>query len=90
MLRYAALLCLLTVLSGCGIVTTTMGAVSTVGSAAPTPVRAPAAEEFIAGELDWDGRAPVPEEPVCPPASPATAGRTLPRPPGRSAPRTPP
>ena len=36
MLRSAALLCLLTVLSGCGIVSTTVGAVSTVGSAAAT------------------------------------------------------
>jgi hypothetical protein len=34
MLRSAALLCLLAVLSGCGIVSTTVGAVSTVGSAA--------------------------------------------------------
>ncbi len=36
MLRSAALLCLLSVLSGCGIVSTTVGAVSTVGSAAAT------------------------------------------------------
>jgi hypothetical protein len=36
MLRSAALLCLLTILSGCGIVSTTVGAVSTVGSAAAT------------------------------------------------------
>ncbi|MCT9930165.1 FAD binding domain-containing protein [Planotetraspora sp. A-T 1434] len=27
-----------------------------IGSAAPTPRRAVAAEEFLAGELDWDGR----------------------------------
>ena len=26
-----------------------------IGSAGPTPLRAPEAEEFIAGELDWDG-----------------------------------
>jgi CO/xanthine dehydrogenase FAD-binding subunit len=31
-----------------------------VGSAAPTPRRAEAAEEFLAGELDWDGRRPIP------------------------------
>jgi CO/xanthine dehydrogenase FAD-binding subunit len=30
-----------------------------IGSAAPTPRGAPAAEELLAGELDWDGRAPV-------------------------------
>jgi CO/xanthine dehydrogenase FAD-binding subunit len=30
-----------------------------VGSAAPTPRRAPAAEEQLAGELDWDGREPL-------------------------------
>ncbi|QKG25798.1 FAD binding domain-containing protein [Actinomadura verrucosospora] len=30
-----------------------------VGSAAPTPRRATAAEEFIASELDWDGRGPL-------------------------------
>jgi CO/xanthine dehydrogenase FAD-binding subunit len=30
-----------------------------LGSAAPTPRRAREAEEFIAGELDWDGRAPI-------------------------------
>ncbi|MFP3968068.1 FAD binding domain-containing protein [Actinomadura fulvescens] len=29
-----------------------------VGSAAPTPRRATAAEEFLANELDWDGRTP--------------------------------
>jgi len=33
-----------------------------IGSAAPTPIRAPAAEEFIAGELDWDGLASVPAD----------------------------
>ncbi|MGY1680287.1 FAD binding domain-containing protein [Geodermatophilus sp. SYSU D01176] len=32
-----------------------------IGSAAPTPRRAPEAEEFLAGELDWAGRAPLPE-----------------------------
>jgi CO/xanthine dehydrogenase FAD-binding subunit len=32
-----------------------------VGSAAPTPRRATAAEEFISGELDWDGRGPLPD-----------------------------
>jgi CO/xanthine dehydrogenase FAD-binding subunit len=30
-----------------------------IGSAAPTPRRAPAAEDQLAGELDWDGRAPL-------------------------------
>ena len=30
-----------------------------IGSAAPTPRAAPAAEELLAAELDWDGRAPV-------------------------------
>ncbi|MEV5568885.1 FAD binding domain-containing protein [Spirillospora sp. NPDC052269] len=30
-----------------------------VGSAAPTPRRATAAEEFLSGELDWDGRGPL-------------------------------
>ncbi len=30
-----------------------------IGSAAPTPRRAPAAEEHLAAELDWDGRAPL-------------------------------
>jgi CO/xanthine dehydrogenase FAD-binding subunit len=30
-----------------------------IGSAAPTPRAAPAAEELLAGELDWDGRSPV-------------------------------
>ncbi|WP_214103671.1 FAD binding domain-containing protein [Acrocarpospora catenulata] len=33
-----------------------------IGSAAPTPRRAPEAERFLAGELDWEGRtAPSPE-----------------------------
>ncbi|MFC4050747.1 FAD binding domain-containing protein [Actinomadura syzygii] len=32
-----------------------------LGSAAPTPRRAPAAEEFISAELDWDGCGPLPE-----------------------------
>ncbi|MFI0373044.1 FAD binding domain-containing protein [Actinomadura sp. 1N219] len=32
-----------------------------LGSAAPTPRRAPAAEEFISHELDWDGRGPLRE-----------------------------
>lgn len=31
-----------------------------VGSAAPTPRRAPAAEEFISRELDWERRTPIP------------------------------
>jgi CO/xanthine dehydrogenase FAD-binding subunit len=30
-----------------------------VGSAAPTPRRATAAEEFVSNELDWDGRGPL-------------------------------
>ncbi|WP_067454977.1 FAD binding domain-containing protein [Actinomadura macra] len=30
-----------------------------VGSAAPTPRRATAAEEFLSGELDWEGRGPL-------------------------------
>ncbi|MGA9749516.1 MAG: FAD binding domain-containing protein [Nocardioides sp.] len=30
-----------------------------IGSAAPTPRTAAAAEELLAGELDWEGRAPV-------------------------------
>ncbi len=30
-----------------------------IGSAAPTPRTAPAAEDHLAGELDWDGRAPL-------------------------------
>jgi CO/xanthine dehydrogenase FAD-binding subunit len=37
-----------------------------IGSAAPTPRRAPEAEDFLAGELDaaglWDSRAPLPGE----------------------------
>jgi CO/xanthine dehydrogenase FAD-binding subunit len=33
-----------------------------LGSAAPTPRRATEAEAFIAGALDWDGRAPVEPE----------------------------
>ncbi|MGY1692828.1 FAD binding domain-containing protein [Geodermatophilus sp. SYSU D01105] len=32
-----------------------------IGSAAPTPRRAPEAEEFLAGELDWESRRPLPE-----------------------------
>src|SRR5262245_2845278 len=31
-----------------------------IGSAAPTPRTAPAAEDYLAGELDWDGRSPLP------------------------------
>ncbi|NEK60416.1 xanthine dehydrogenase family protein subunit M [Geodermatophilus sabuli] len=31
-----------------------------IGSAAPTPRRAPEAEEFLAGELDWASRGPLP------------------------------
>ncbi len=34
---------------------------ASVGSAAPTPVRARAAEEFLAAELPWDSRAAVPD-----------------------------
>jgi CO/xanthine dehydrogenase FAD-binding subunit len=30
-----------------------------IGSAAPTPRAAPAAEDHLAGELDWEGRAPL-------------------------------
>ncbi|MBX6767539.1 MAG: xanthine dehydrogenase family protein subunit M, partial [Actinomadura rubrobrunea] len=30
-----------------------------LGSAAPTPRRATAAEEFLAAELDWEGRRPL-------------------------------
>jgi CO/xanthine dehydrogenase FAD-binding subunit len=30
-----------------------------VGSAAPIPLRAPAAEDFLSGELDWDGAGPL-------------------------------
>jgi CO/xanthine dehydrogenase FAD-binding subunit len=33
-----------------------------LGSAAPTPRRAHEAEEFVAQELDWDGRAPIGED----------------------------
>ncbi len=33
-----------------------------IGSAAPTPRRAAAAEEFLAERLDWDGRAPLSAE----------------------------
>jgi CO/xanthine dehydrogenase FAD-binding subunit len=32
-----------------------------IGSVAPTPRRAPEAEEFLAGELDWAARRPLPE-----------------------------
>jgi CO/xanthine dehydrogenase FAD-binding subunit len=32
-----------------------------IGSAAPTPIRAPEAEAFLAGELDWGSRRPLPE-----------------------------
>jgi CO/xanthine dehydrogenase FAD-binding subunit len=32
-----------------------------IGSAAPTPIRAPEAEAFLAGELDWGARRPMPE-----------------------------
>ncbi|MFC6878676.1 MULTISPECIES: FAD binding domain-containing protein [Actinomadura] len=32
-----------------------------VGSAAPTPRRAAAAEEFLSAELDWEGRGPLPD-----------------------------
>jgi CO/xanthine dehydrogenase FAD-binding subunit len=32
-----------------------------IGSAAPTPRRAPEAEEFLAGELDWASRRPLSE-----------------------------
>ncbi|MGH3730001.1 MAG: FAD binding domain-containing protein [Micromonosporaceae bacterium] len=32
-----------------------------IGSAAPTPQRAPAAEEFLAAELPWDARTPLPD-----------------------------
>ncbi|MGY1624047.1 FAD binding domain-containing protein [Geodermatophilus sp. SYSU D00965] len=32
-----------------------------IGSAAPTPRRAPEAEEFLAAELDWAARGPLPE-----------------------------
>ena len=33
-----------------------------IGSAAPTPRRAPAAEDFAAETLDWDGRTDLPDE----------------------------
>jgi CO/xanthine dehydrogenase FAD-binding subunit len=33
-----------------------------LGSAAPTPRRAHQAEQFIAGELDWDGRGDIRED----------------------------
>jgi CO/xanthine dehydrogenase FAD-binding subunit len=33
-----------------------------VGSAGPTPIEATEAEDFIAGALDWDGGAPIPDE----------------------------
>ncbi|BCB83561.1 FAD binding domain-containing protein [Phytohabitans suffuscus] len=33
-----------------------------IGSAAPTPLRATAAEEFLAGALDWDSRGAVPPD----------------------------
>jgi CO/xanthine dehydrogenase FAD-binding subunit len=33
-----------------------------IGSAAPTPVRAAAAEEFLSGALDWAGGGTVEEE----------------------------
>jgi CO/xanthine dehydrogenase FAD-binding subunit len=33
-----------------------------VGSAGPTPLVASEAEQFIAGVLDWDGGAPIPED----------------------------
>ncbi|SDO22795.1 xanthine dehydrogenase family protein subunit M [Geodermatophilus sp. DSM 45219] len=32
-----------------------------IGSAAPTPRRAPEAEEFLAGALDWAARSPLPD-----------------------------
>jgi CO/xanthine dehydrogenase FAD-binding subunit len=32
-----------------------------IGSAGPTPLAAPAAEDHLAGALDWDGRAPLAE-----------------------------
>jgi CO/xanthine dehydrogenase FAD-binding subunit len=32
-----------------------------IGSAGPTPIRATEAEAFAAGELDWEGRAPLPD-----------------------------
>jgi CO/xanthine dehydrogenase FAD-binding subunit len=33
-----------------------------VGSAGPTPLVATEAEEFVAGALDWDGGAPIPDD----------------------------
>jgi CO/xanthine dehydrogenase FAD-binding subunit len=30
-----------------------------IGSAGPTPLRATGAEEFLAGQLDWEGRGPI-------------------------------
>jgi CO/xanthine dehydrogenase FAD-binding subunit len=33
-----------------------------LGSAGPTPLRAPDAEEFVAGVLDWDSLAPIADE----------------------------
>lgn len=35
-----------------------------IGSAGPTPLRAFEAEEFLAGEFDWDGAAPLPASAV--------------------------
>jgi CO/xanthine dehydrogenase FAD-binding subunit len=35
-----------------------------IGSAGPTPLAAPAAEDHLAGALDWDGRAPLAEPDV--------------------------
>ncbi|TDQ54452.1 FAD binding domain-containing protein [Actinorugispora endophytica] len=35
-----------------------------IGSAGPTPLRAPGAEEFAAAEFDWEGGAPLPESAV--------------------------
>ena len=32
-----------------------------LGAAGPTPLRAPAAEELVAAELDWDGAGPLPD-----------------------------
>ncbi|RFU43129.1 xanthine dehydrogenase family protein subunit M [Actinomadura logoneensis] len=32
-----------------------------IGSAAPTPLRATAAEEYLSTELDWEGRGPLPD-----------------------------
>jgi CO/xanthine dehydrogenase FAD-binding subunit len=36
-----------------------------IGSAGPTPLRATDAEAFIAGELDWDSPAPIPDSTLC-------------------------